>query len=423
MHYIKSNSEKKNKFMYILEAAFEYLISVLVSNSFLATLTKQLGISDSLTGILSSIISLGCLFQLISITIGNRNSKRLVVLLSIINQVLFMLLYIIPLSRASDNVKTVAFIICIVLAYLIYNIAHPKKINWLMSHIDDSQRGIFTANKEIVSLIIGMVFSLVMSAVVDHYIEQGKVKTAFIIAAVVIFALTVLHTVALLLTDEKEVVENTGKRLKENLRDILNDKQILKVTAVVVVYNVANYVSVPFYSTYQLNELGLSLTFMSIMSVCTSVVRALASKPWGRYADKNSFAVMLQKCFYFLILQFVCFILTTASNAKIMMVIFYIFHGIAIAGVNSSLMNMVFDYSPVEKRADTLAISQAASGLAGFLATLAVSPLVSLIQRKGLHIFGITVYAQQVISLISLVIIIFLIAYLKTFKKESKNNM
>ena len=44
--------------MYIFEAAFQHLISILVAGSFLATLTQELGISDSLTGILSSIISL-----------------------------------------------------------------------------------------------------------------------------------------------------------------------------------------------------------------------------------------------------------------------------------------------------------------------------------------------------------------------------
>ena len=58
---------KTGRIMYIFEALFEYLISILVTGSFLATLTKQLNFSDSLTGILSSVISLGCLFQIISI--------------------------------------------------------------------------------------------------------------------------------------------------------------------------------------------------------------------------------------------------------------------------------------------------------------------------------------------------------------------
>ena len=62
MSTFSSAAEKRGRFMYILEAALEYFIALLVAGSFLATLTKELGFSDSLTGILSSVISLGCLF-------------------------------------------------------------------------------------------------------------------------------------------------------------------------------------------------------------------------------------------------------------------------------------------------------------------------------------------------------------------------
>lgn len=54
---------KRSRIMYILEAAIEYFISILVASSYLATLTKELGFSDSLTGILSWVISLGCFFN------------------------------------------------------------------------------------------------------------------------------------------------------------------------------------------------------------------------------------------------------------------------------------------------------------------------------------------------------------------------
>ena len=144
--------------LYIIQAAVEYLVSILVTGAFLATITKELGFSDGLTGIVSAIISLGCLFQLLSVTI-RRNVKRTVIVLSLTNQVLFLLLYVIPLSGAAKPVKTVTFVVSIVLAYLIYNIIHPKKFNWLMSTVEDGHRGTFTATKEIVSLISGVAFS------------------------------------------------------------------------------------------------------------------------------------------------------------------------------------------------------------------------------------------------------------------------
>lgn len=129
---------------------------------------------------------------------------------------------------------------------------------------------------------------------------------------------------------------------------------------------------------------------------------------------------MIEKCFLILILSFIFVIFAVPSNAKIMFPLYCIFHGIAMGGINSALINMIFDYAPYENRADALAISQAASGVVGFLTTLAVSPLVAFIQRKGIRILGFSLYAQQVVTIISLVIIVFVIIYVKSLFKTKK---
>ena len=106
----------RSRLMYIFQAALEYLIAILVSGTYLATLTAELGISDSLTGIISSIISLGCLFQLLSFFLRKGSVKKLVLGLSIVNQLLFMLLYIIPLPAGGGSLRIAAFVVMIVLA-------------------------------------------------------------------------------------------------------------------------------------------------------------------------------------------------------------------------------------------------------------------------------------------------------------------
>ena len=61
----------------IIEAALEYFISMLVSGAYLARITGALGFLDSLTGALSSFISLSCLFQLGSVLLfGKRRSIK-----------------------------------------------------------------------------------------------------------------------------------------------------------------------------------------------------------------------------------------------------------------------------------------------------------------------------------------------------------
>jgi len=395
--------------MYIIEAGLEYLISILFADAFLATLTASLGMKDSLTGIISSFISLGCVFQLIAMFLSKGSAKKTVITLSILNQILFMFLYVIPLAGGTERFKIVIFVVCILLAYFVYNIAHPKKINWLMSLVNDGSRGRFTATKEIISLISGMVFSFVMGSVIDRYKESGNTRGAFIICAIVVFVLMIMHTVTMLLTKEKPM-EHALEGKNEILR-ILKDKSLLRVTLVFLIWYIAIYAANPFYGTYQTKELGFSLTFVSVLSIVSAIARVGASIILGAYADRHSFAKMIRICFGIAALAFLCNVFCVPSNGKIMFTTYRILYSVAMGGINSALINLCYDYVSIEKRVHALAVTQALAGLAGFFSTLVSSIMVDRIQLNGNKIFGITAYAQQFMSLIAFTLTICVIVY------------
>ena len=410
---------KRSRLMYICEAALEYLISILVAGTYLAMITKELGISDTLTGIISSFISLGCVFQLFAMLLRKGNTKKTVLFLSVLNQLLFMFLYIIPLMGGSQSMKTTLFIVVILLAYFFYNIAHPKKIDWFMSLVDYEKRGVFTAKKEMVSLIAGMIFSFIMGAVADHYKEIGEIRTAFIICAIVIFVLMILHTLTMVFTIEKQTdgVANTKKR---NFLSVLQDKNILRITIVFILWHIASYCAIPYYGTYQIGELGFSQGFVAVLSVVYAVARVSFSFFWGRYADRRSFAKMLRLCFAVAALGFLINAFCIPENGKIIYTLYYICNAIAMGGINSALINLCYDYVEEEKRADALAISLAIAGVFGFFATLAVSPLVTCIQTNDNTIFGIHAYAQQVLSVIAFIMTVLTILYVSVFLVKLK---
>lgn len=410
---------KRSRTMYIIQAALEYLVAILVSGSYFATVTKELGISDSLTGILSSIISLGCLFQILSVSYRRKRVKNMVIILSIVNQVLFGMLYVIPIINLPSGAKTAMFVIFIISAYVFYNFAHPKKTAWLMSLVDDNKRGSFTANKEIISLLSGMAFSFGMGALIDYFKSRGEVRIAFIITALVILTLTVLHTVTLIFSIEKESRfddNESGKGLRgiiKSFGEVLRDKGILKVTLLYVIYQIAHYASIPFFGTYMIGELAMPLTTVTVLTMLGSVSRILVSKFWGRYADKYSFASLIEKCFFFIAAAFICVIFATPKTGVIMFALYNILHGISMGGINSALTNMIFDYAPTEKRADALVVSQSAGGVIGFITTLIMSAAVSAIQANGNSFLGISLYAQQLASAISLICIIIATLYVR----------
>jgi len=86
-------------------------------------------------------------------------------------------------------------------------------------------------------------------------------------------------------------------------------------------------------------------------------------------------------------------------------------HCIAMGGINSALTNLVFDMVKPQMRSNALALSQAASGIAGFLTTLAVSVLMSYIQENDNTFLGMNLYAQQVASAIAALLTFFSVVH------------
>ena len=169
----------RNRFMYIIEAAVEYFIALLITGAFLASLLTRSGVSDAATGIITQLASLAFTAQLVSVFFRKtRGMKLFVTVLHLANQLMFVSLYLIPTIQVSPAVKTTCFVVMFLGGHLISNIISPYKLSWLMSFVPDNQRGRFTANKEIVSLIGGMIFSMLMSAVIDQTRAAGHEEAA-----------------------------------------------------------------------------------------------------------------------------------------------------------------------------------------------------------------------------------------------------
>ena len=197
------------------------------------------------------------------------------------------------------------------------------------------------------------------------------------------------------------------------MREILRQPVMRRLVMLNVLIHVMQYASTPFYGTYQVNELGFSMTFVATLSLIYSAVRIVASFFLGAYADKKGFAAMMQICFMLIAAAFAASMFTVPSNGKVMFTLYYALNAMAMGGMNSGATNLVFDYARREQRSQALAVYSSVGGLAGFLTTLAVSPLVSHIQAAGNMLFGLPVYAQQVMSGISLLLAFAVMLYMK----------
>lgn len=408
----KKDAYKTTRIMYILEAAFEYFINLLLGGAYIAKLTTAIGLSNAMSGVVTSFVSLGLGFQLIAIFLANKTPvKRWVTILHSVNQLAFGLVYIVPFFKVTKTVKIVLFIALLLTGHILNNVVNSPKINWLMGAVDDKKRGSFTANKEIFSLIGGMIFSFVVGGIIDHFEAVNDLDSAFLFCGIGIFGLTALHTVTLLFSKEKphDKKENipTGQLLKELGRD----KNLWKLIVYFMLWGFVYYATYPFYGTYQNEELGFSMTYVSILAALYAIVRACASPFMGKIGDKYSFTTLLNVCLVTMLVAYGINIFTVPSNGKLFYTAYYVMFAIGMAGIENCSINLIYDFVAKEKRVGAFALKNTLAGFTGFFSTLIMSRLVEHIQDNGNTFFGMQVYAQQVVTVIGVIGIIGILLY------------
>jgi len=419
MYSVLTEEQKETgRSMYILQACLEYLISILVSTSFLAALSTSIGLPDSLTGIISSVVSLGCLFQLGSFFLPQDRQKRPVIFLSLLNQALFLLLYVLPLIPGLHAIKPVIFTATIILAHFVFNLAGPKKTSWLMAMVYHSKRGVFRAKLTNFSQVIGIVYTLLMGAMMDVFRELGYETIAFILCGVVIISLSALHTIVLLIIPENPQPTPHRSPLK-NIGSILSDRNVLKLIVLYILWFSAYYFATPFFGVYQIKELGFSLTLVSAITMISNIPQIFACRIMGRYADNHSFVASMKIGLGIVAVSFLINTFTVPANGIFFFTAYSIVFYIGNAGVGNALLNVIYDHVSVEQRSDATALCNALGGLAGFLSTLIASRLVTNIQAAGNRFMGFSLYAPQVLSALSVVLVLICLIYLQiAFRKK-----
>ena len=410
------NADKTTRVAYIIEAGFEYFISLFVTSTMLGYILDTLGFSDAVQGIISTVATFTCGAQLFALVLAGRRRKRIVTLGHLINQLCFVLLYLLPIFNIPSGVKTVLLIVLLFTGHIINNAINPAKITWLMSAVQNEKRGSFTAVKEMISLAGGIAVSLGFGAVADIFRNADGMPTTpyYVICTAALLIMMIIHTVTLLVSTEKE--EHIAERpsLKNTVKRMVSNRDLIKVIGVGVIWNIASGFSVSFYASYLREELAFTFTVIAFISTAGSICRILVSPLLGKIADKYSFATSMTISFAAVAVAFLAMCFTTPETRWLYLV-YACLHAFAMAGINSGVINLIYDYVLPADRATAMGVKNALGGILGFFAALLSGYLLGKIQSAGgLNFLGINLYAQQVLSLISLAVVVLLIVYMRT---------
>ena len=411
-----SKDHKRSRWAYLIECAFEYFVALLVSGQFLVAVLQDIGMDDATVGVMASLISLAFVFQLFSIFVVQRitNTKVFSIIFHFASQMFFMALYFVPFLPAFEgsSYRHVLAVVCIMAAYFGNYLVTSIIYKWGNSFVEPHHRGRYCATKEMISLISGMVVTLIIGLAMDSFKAADNLHGGFIFAAIGILVFSVCDLVCLLLIKNekrsKEQVKAEIVPFREVLRNTLGNKKFLSVLLLAIVLEVGKGVSVGFLGTYRQNEneLALLVGHVTIIETIGQLMRFAISRPFSKFSDKHSYAKGIELALVIITAAFVVYAFTVPGHVVMVWVmsILYsvLYHG-SQAGLGQNMHSILYSYVDSKYFVQASAIKSSVGGLCHFGAALLAGQLLKYIQQSGNMLFGIRIYGQQVLAILSVV--------------------
>ena len=409
-----SKDYKISRRAYSLECMFEHFVALLVTDAFIAKLLKYFGTSDALCGIISSFISLSFLFQIFSVLIMGRirHTKRTAIIFHTAAQFLFSCLYLIPFLPIGNGSRRAVFIVCILCAYFGNYFVTNLIYKWGNSFVDPHKRASFSSVKEMVSLFAGMIVSLGLGYAIDKLDESGDLSRGFLLSSICMFLFCAGDFVCLLFIkkDSGEEEKKEMPKLSEIMKNTLGNKNYVHTVVLKCLWWGAVYTTIGFLGTYKQEELFYTLGQIQIINIIGYAGRFALSRLFGRFSDRHGFVRGIQLALIIAAAGFAANVFT-APGTRWLIIVFVLLYNISMAGTYQNMINISYAFVDVKYFVQAAALKDCIAGVFGFLCALASGRLMSAIQARGNMLFGVTVYAQQVQSVLSLLFVIAALIY------------
>ncbi|MBE6962028.1 MAG: MFS transporter [Ruminococcaceae bacterium] len=411
MNTINYNSPdyRRSRTAYIVQCAFEYLVTLLVTDAFLAKLLSNLDMSDAMVGIISSFTSLAFLIQLFSIFLVNTevSRKKLVVVFDTLSLLAFMFIYFVPFLPVGGTAKKLIVMLSVMLAYAGKYLISSICYKWANSYVEPTRRAQYSAVKEIISLISGIVFTAFMGYVVDRFESLDNLEGGFLFIALSLLLLNICNFISLMMIKKEEPseIQVATRPWGEVMQNTLLNRNFRNVIILTILWESARYFTVGFLGVYKTNDLCLSVFAVQLINMVANGCRMFVSVPFGRYSDRHTFAKGFELALFIAATAFFCNIFTSPQTCW-MIVIYTILYNVCLAGINANSFNITYSYVKNEYFAQAMALKNSIGGLCGFGASLLAGKILSAVQANGNQMFGIPLYGQQLLSAISFTLLV-----------------
>ncbi len=365
----------------IYEGCTARSILTLTSGSFLVGFANYLGASNQISGLISAIPVLAGIITVFSPVLFERleNRKLITVLFCFIGRLLLGLMILIPFINISGATRITILIATFLVANLFLASVMPSALAWVLNITPEGIRGAYYGRRESIVLGVVTIVTLVMGQVLDVFDRAGHQLNGFVVLYIFVIITTMVNLIIF-----SGIKEQPNKITKNSISIInifskpIKSKKYMKVSLLMAIWNFGYQLAFPFTSVYMISTLKLGYGLITIMAVLASITSVISVKFWGRLADRKSWVHLTNLMLLLQVASFLIWFFINGHTVMYLIAFAHILSGAAIAGINISMNNLQYSFSPPENKMVFMGFSSAVNGIIGFLGTLVGSYFITL---------------------------------------------
>jgi len=408
---------------YYAECAFTYLLGLTIADAFLAKYLHNMGMTDAVIGIISSVASFSYLFAVVEVGLNSHvhSLKKATIWSRTLKNVLLLPLYFIPFFSIDKEIKIILIVICLIGSNIAGHIGSDFYMKWVNYFVDHKTRASYFVGNNSISMFASIVYLLLCGYIVDHFEEVDKIETAYLIMGSMMILMGVGAFVSSMMMKDapKFEGEKSGKTLKQTWTYFKKNKSFLRLILLGFFGTIPGALIGGYLGTYKVQELGISVGTLQVVNTFVLIMEAtilpmFAKRVNSASAMKFNRMSMILRALTYLILVF------TMPQTYWLMFVYMVLTGIAEASGGGSGTILMFDYLSDEYYVQCMAIRLCFLGIFGFLISLVGAKILATVQANGLELFGMNIYGQQLLALLA--VLTYLVPIFYSYRVEKKKN-
>jgi hypothetical protein len=407
--YVKGDAMSQDRMRLLMCNYTSNIIGNLVGGTFWTGFLLLLNADDAFIGSMSMIATAANMLQFLAPLLLERFPRRKA-MLTVLRGILYILnvafVCVIPLFPVGAQFKLTMLAITILLVNIINAIISPGLTIW---HVQSVPNNVRQQYYSLITMTVGAVVALVNlggSAIVDIMTARGMEYAGFAIVRGIALALCAVEMV--LYSRIKEYpYESSGRSFsfKELFTEPFKNKLYMRTVAVVFLWCFAANIPGSYYTVYLLRDLGVSYSYITVLSMLNVPVVLLLTPAWRKVLGKFGWFKTLYVAMAVYLAHYIILAMVGKGTLFLYPVALILAYVFAI-GINLSFTGIPYVNMPAKNQTMFIGFYSSVSNLAALLGVTLGKYFVLFTEEMHLNIFGFMMGNKQALMLVTAALLV-----------------